>query len=253
MLPSEHTPGATPPGASGHSTTVVLEPEDHREVGSTIPEVPPSTSLPALEPHTTRLSSSLSGGRTAPKKRMGSLLFLGLQGVVLLSFKGILSTYEEASGSSSRACQLENELKTLRKKKAREEGALQHRLRNLTGEHNTLQEKYVVSVRRAEAVKAELEGMQAERDCALLKMDAFKKEMDALKKERESLRAGSDEMLQTNDRLLGRNLLLQHFTFALERTIQVVQTKLDEADLEVPKSFWDSVRDDVSPPNPSNL
>ncbi|GAA0151732.1 hypothetical protein LIER_10387 [Lithospermum erythrorhizon] len=79
--------------------------------------------------------------------------------------------------------------------KAQAEGALQSHLRNLLGEHNTLQEKHVASVRRTEAVKAELEGMQAERDSALLERDASQKKRDALEKERESPCTGRDEML----------------------------------------------------------
>ncbi|GAA0184910.1 hypothetical protein LIER_32198 [Lithospermum erythrorhizon] len=79
-------------------------------------------------------------------------------------------------------------------------------------------------------MKAGLESMQAERDSALL-------ERDALKRERESLQAGRDEMLQTNDRLLGRDLLFQYFSLALERTIQVVQARLEEAELKVPTTF----------------
>ncbi|GAA0184539.1 hypothetical protein LIER_31827 [Lithospermum erythrorhizon] len=50
--------------------------------------------------------------------------FFGLQRVVLQSYKGLLSSYEEASGCSSQVGQLENELKALRREKAREEGFL---------------------------------------------------------------------------------------------------------------------------------
>ncbi|GAA0157156.1 hypothetical protein LIER_14481 [Lithospermum erythrorhizon] len=78
--------------------------------------------------------------------------------------------------------------KALKKEKAQEKGALQRPLRNLSGEHNTLQERYATSIRRTEAVKAELEGMHAKRDFALL-------ERDAIENERESLRASRDEML----------------------------------------------------------
>ncbi|GAA0179540.1 hypothetical protein LIER_29988 [Lithospermum erythrorhizon] len=60
---------------------------------------------------------------------------------------------------------------------------------------------------------------------------------------------GLGELVHGSD--AGRELLLQHFSRALERTIQVVQAKLEEADLEVPAALWDSVRDDVSPPDPS--
>ncbi|GAA0139766.1 hypothetical protein LIER_35130 [Lithospermum erythrorhizon] len=135
-------------------------------------------------------------------------------------------------------------------------------------------------------MRAEVEGMQAERDFALL-------EKDTLKKEGESFRTGRDEMLETYDHLLDqltesqrqaqimeaslegvwtteglgelvrssdarRDLLFQHFSLALERTIQAVQARLEEAELEVPHTLWDSMRDDsmrddVSSPDFSNL
>ncbi|GAA0156547.1 hypothetical protein LIER_43366 [Lithospermum erythrorhizon] len=116
-----------------------------------------------------------------------------------------------------------------------------------------------------------LEGVQAERDSPV--------------KERDILRASMDEMLQTHDRLLdqltegqsqvqvmepilegtrtpngleglvqssdtGCDLLFRHLSQALERTIQVVQAKLEEAGLEVPSSLWDVVWGDVSSPDP---
>ncbi|GAA0172215.1 hypothetical protein LIER_41302 [Lithospermum erythrorhizon] len=114
--------------------------------------------------------------------------FFGLQGVVLQSYRGLQSSYEEVSGSSSRSGQLEDELKALRKEKAWEEGVLQRRLRILANLHTTLQVKYPASVRRIEAIRADLDGVQAERDSIL--------------KEREGLRAGRDEILQTHNRLL---------------------------------------------------
>ncbi|GAA0169571.1 hypothetical protein LIER_24022 [Lithospermum erythrorhizon] len=52
---------------------------------------------------------------------------------------------------------------------------------------------------------------------------------------------------------MGLDLLFKHFSLALERTIRVVQAKLEEAKLEVPFSLWDVVRDDVSSPDPFNL
>ncbi|GAA0183340.1 hypothetical protein LIER_30766 [Lithospermum erythrorhizon] len=92
------------------------------------------------------------------------LYYFSLQGVVLQCYKELLSSYEKVSGSSSLAGQLEGELKGLKKEKAREDCILQCRLKNLAGKHATLQEKYVASVSRTEAVRAELEGMQAEKD-----------------------------------------------------------------------------------------
>ncbi|GAA0185612.1 hypothetical protein LIER_32900 [Lithospermum erythrorhizon] len=72
LPPADHAPSVTRTGASGHSATIFLESEDHGEVGSSTPQAPPSTSPRALEPLTTRLSPSVSGGSRTPKKRMGS-------------------------------------------------------------------------------------------------------------------------------------------------------------------------------------
>ncbi|GAA0176128.1 hypothetical protein LIER_42026 [Lithospermum erythrorhizon] len=55
---------------------------------------------------------------------------MGDKGVVLQPYKGLLSFYDEASGSSSWADQLEGELKAVKREKAREEGILQCRLKN---------------------------------------------------------------------------------------------------------------------------
>ncbi|GAA0161617.1 hypothetical protein LIER_17892 [Lithospermum erythrorhizon] len=159
-----------------------------------------------------------------PADRNHEELFFVLQGVVLQSCKTILSSYKEAIRSSSRAGQLEHELKALKKEKAQEEGTLQHRLRNLSGELNTLQEGYVANVRRMEAVKVELEGMQAERDSTLL-------ERDALGKERESRRAGRDEMLQTNDSLLGQLSESQRQAWIMEASLEGVRTTEGLGDL----------------------
>ncbi|GAA0139957.1 hypothetical protein LIER_35167 [Lithospermum erythrorhizon] len=122
-----------------------------------------------------------------------------------------------------------------------------------------MQEKYAASVLRTEAVKTELKGGRAERDSAQLEREALKTKM-------ESLRASRDEALQSNDRLLcqlshrlaqimetnmegvetakgvgelvldseaGCELLLQHFSHGLERTIHAMQAKLEEANHEV--------------------
>ncbi|GAA0176865.1 hypothetical protein LIER_29620 [Lithospermum erythrorhizon] len=127
-----------------------------------------------------------------------------------------MSSYEEASGSSSRFGLLEHELKVLKKEKAQEKGALQRCLRNLTGEHNTLQQTYPASVRRTEAMKSELEGMKAERDSTRLERDALKKEM-------ESLYVGRDEMLQTNDCLLGQLSMRQCRAQIMEASLEGVR------------------------------
>ncbi|GAA0147300.1 hypothetical protein LIER_07036 [Lithospermum erythrorhizon] len=73
----------------------------------------------------------------------------------------------------------------LKKENAREEGVLHRRLKNLVGEHTTLQEKYRASVRHTEAVRAALEGVQVERGSAM-------KERDIAVKERYSLHACKD-------------------------------------------------------------
>ncbi|GAA0155384.1 hypothetical protein LIER_38073 [Lithospermum erythrorhizon] len=51
---------------------------------------------------------------------------------------------------------------------------------------------------------------------------------------------------------VGHDLRFQHSSQTLEKTIQAVQARLEEAELEVPTTFWDSVRDDISSPDPSN-
>ncbi|GAA0148154.1 hypothetical protein LIER_07675 [Lithospermum erythrorhizon] len=239
-----------------------------KRMGSHLASSRPSQSLRRSERTPPASSSAVSNHA----ELISSLSTLGDKGVALQSYKEILSSYEDVSGSSSRVGQLEGELKALKKEKAREEGILQRHLKNLVGEHTTLQEKYVASVRRTEVVRAELEGVWAEKVFTV--------------KERDHLRAGRDKMLQTHDRLLdqltesqrqaqtmeatlegtralkglgelvrgsdvGRDLFFQHSSQALERTIRAVQAKLEEADLEIPSTLWDLVRDDVSSPDPS--
>ncbi|GAA0155645.1 hypothetical protein LIER_13331 [Lithospermum erythrorhizon] len=112
--------------------------------------------------------------------------FFNLQGVALCSYRRLLATYEVASGSSSRINQLEQELRTLRKAKAREERrALRHHLKNLSGEHDTLKERYAASVRRTDSVKAELDGVRTERDFAEMEREAFWKERKVLRTSRD--------------------------------------------------------------------
>ncbi|GAA0156086.1 hypothetical protein LIER_13660 [Lithospermum erythrorhizon] len=208
------------------------------------------------------------------------LQFFALHGVALQSYKELMSSYEAASGSSSQDGQLEGELKAFIKEKACKEGVLQCRLKKLASEHTTLQERYGASVRLTKAVRATLEGVQAEKDSTM-------RERDAAVKERDNLCAGKGEMLQTHDRLLdqltesqcqaqvmeatlegaqtadgleelirssdaGRDLLFRHFSLALERTIRAVQARPEEAELEVPPTLRDSVRNDVSFRDPSN-
>ncbi|GAA0164104.1 hypothetical protein LIER_19818 [Lithospermum erythrorhizon] len=117
-------------------------------------------------------------------------------------------------------------------------------------------------------------------------MESVVNERDVAVKEKDVFCADRDEMLQTHDCLLdqllesirqtqvleatlkgirstdrlevlvqnsdvGRDLLFRHSSRALERTIQVVQSKMDKAELEVPASFWDQVRDSTSSPCPT--
>ncbi|GAA0161174.1 hypothetical protein LIER_17550 [Lithospermum erythrorhizon] len=117
--------------------------------------------------------------------------FFDLKGVMLQSYRWLLSSYEGANGSSSHVGQLKQEIKTLKREKAREVGVLQRRLKNLTVEHPARE----VCSQHLEAVRAKLEGVQAKSDSAQLEREAFKKEM-------ESLHASRDEALQSNNLLL---------------------------------------------------
>ncbi|GAA0165033.1 hypothetical protein LIER_20534 [Lithospermum erythrorhizon] len=220
LPPAVHVPTATRAGSSGHSATVVLEQEDHREEEDGVPLVIPRPSQSSRKLEKTPLPQSPAFPNHEELISCFSALgnkFFGLQGVVLQSYKGLLSSYEESSGSFSRVSQLENELKALRREKARKEGILQRCLRNLAGEHTTLQEKYATNIRCTEDVRSELEGVQDERDSALT------------------------------------GPALSVLSLALERTIQVVQARLEEAGLEVPATLWDLVRDDVPLPDPPNI
>ncbi|GAA0186531.1 hypothetical protein LIER_33819 [Lithospermum erythrorhizon] len=85
------------------------------------------------------------------------------EGVALHLYKRLLTSFEEASQSSSRVSQLEQELRALRREKAREEGALKRCLKNLAGEHDALKERYAASVRRTDSKRSQLDGVRAER------------------------------------------------------------------------------------------
>ncbi|GAA0140552.1 hypothetical protein LIER_01873 [Lithospermum erythrorhizon] len=153
--------------------------------------------------------------------------FFGLQGVVLQSYEGLLSSYEKASGSSSRTGQLEGELKALKKEMAREECVPQPRLKNLAGERRLPTIRSLVGLANRNPMPgADHEGHPG----------------------RQPDPQGTGEQVRSSD--AGRDLLFQHFS--LERTIRAVQARLEEEQLEVPSTIWDSVRDDVSSP-PSNL
>ncbi|GAA0183338.1 hypothetical protein LIER_30764 [Lithospermum erythrorhizon] len=58
------------------------------------------------------------------------------------------------------------------------------------------------------------------------------------------------ELLRVSD--AREELLAQSFNQAVGRTIHVIQSKLEEAALEVTASLWYSMRDDVFPPDHSN-
>ncbi|GAA0160658.1 hypothetical protein LIER_39080 [Lithospermum erythrorhizon] len=184
--------------ADEYSATVVLEPQDRGEGVRLSPSA--SKGLPASKksgiPSCQSTAAAILKESPAPpaggssmskrsaedpnqKERISSFFALG----------------DKASGSSFRVGHLEHELKTLKRETSPEEGVLQRRLTNLTVEHSTLQERCATRIRRTKAVRAELEGVQANRDFAQL-------ERDSLKKERESLCACRDEALQSNDRLL---------------------------------------------------
>ncbi|GAA0186402.1 hypothetical protein LIER_33690 [Lithospermum erythrorhizon] len=239
---ASQTPGAASTDAGGqHTATVVLEPEDQGGIGFVTPNYflgpPPSSRVSA--PGSGRVSMS---ERTPPPPSpaapnhanlISSFSTMGDERVVLQSYKELLSSYEEACRSSSRAGQLEGELRALKVERAREKG------------------QAWASVHRAEAVKAALETMQAERDSTM-------KVRDAEVKERDTFGAGRDEMLQSHDHLLDQQTETQRQAQLMEatleeKTIQAVRANEEEAEPEVPASLWDEVRDDVSSPNPSNL
>ncbi|GAA0170645.1 hypothetical protein LIER_24867 [Lithospermum erythrorhizon] len=131
-----------------HSATVVLEPEDQGGVDLAVAQTPSPVPLPALESQTLKKAMSPPGVPFHPERGWGLLL---------QSYKELLSSYEAASGSSSRADQLERELEALKKEKACEDGVLQCRLKNLAGKQSTIQEKYVAGASHLEAVRVELE------------------------------------------------------------------------------------------------
>ncbi|GAA0171091.1 hypothetical protein LIER_25206 [Lithospermum erythrorhizon] len=154
-----------------------------------------------------------------------------LNGVALRSYRKLLSSYEEASGSSSRVPQLEQELKTLRKEKAREVGILQCRLKNLDEEHDTLKESW-------------RETFCTRKDEELQSNDRFPGQLEESRNQAKVLETslegiqtpeGLGDLVRSSD--AGRELLLQSFTQAMERTIQTMQAKHEEAGLEVPTSF----------------
>ncbi|GAA0158429.1 hypothetical protein LIER_15459 [Lithospermum erythrorhizon] len=135
-------------------------------------------------------SSLLKKPSTDPshEELISSLSTLGDKEVSLRSYKRLLASYKEASGSSSRVSQLEQEHRTLTKEKAQEEGSLQPRLKNLAGDNNTLKEKY------------------------------------ASIKEREVLRTSRDEAFQSNDRLLGQLEESRTQATILETSLEGIQT-----------------------------
>ncbi|GAA0185088.1 hypothetical protein LIER_32376 [Lithospermum erythrorhizon] len=134
----------------------------------------------------------------SPLLSISFALFFDLYDTSLQSYGAPLSSFEAISRSSSKVGQLEGELKTLKEEKAREEGVLRCRLKNLSGEHVVLQERYG-AVTRHEATKVLLEGVQVERDAEATKvlLEAVQVERDVAVMKRDILRAGKAEMLQT--------------------------------------------------------
>ncbi|GAA0166541.1 hypothetical protein LIER_40208 [Lithospermum erythrorhizon] len=62
---------------------------------------------------------------------------------------------------------------------------------------------------------------------------------------------GLEELVQNSD--AGRDSLFKSSSQTLEKTIRVMQAKMEEGELEVPSSLWDAVRDDVSSSDPLSL
>ncbi|GAA0149339.1 hypothetical protein LIER_08542 [Lithospermum erythrorhizon] len=167
--------------------------------------------------------------------------FFALQEEVLRSYKGLLSSYEEASGSSSRIPQLERELKDLRKHKAQEEGLLLRRLMTLAWNYDSLKKRYIASIYKIDSLLAELEGVMIERNSAQHERDAFGKDKDTLAMI-ETRRARPMSIVEDIRELLwvsdaGEELLTQSFNQAMAQTIHEIQSKLEDAILEVPAPF----------------
>ncbi|GAA0144849.1 hypothetical protein LIER_05185 [Lithospermum erythrorhizon] len=138
-----------------HSATIILGMEDQGGGGLTVPQTP--FSVPFLAPESKPMKSERTppSSSSAARNHAELISSLSVQGDKL--YKELLSSYEAASGSSSRASQLERELEALKQEKAHEEGFLQCRLKNLAGENFTVQEKYAAGARRIEGLRAELE------------------------------------------------------------------------------------------------
>ncbi|GAA0175227.1 hypothetical protein LIER_41870 [Lithospermum erythrorhizon] len=229
-------PGDTPVGTGGqHSATVVLNPEDQREPRGS-PLLLKRIGSPLVNPRPTQYLRWI--GKTPHAQSLAALNHEEL----ISSFSALGD--KEASGSSSLAGQLEIELKALKREKAREEGVLQWCLRNLTGEHTTPQEKYdAVFAGRDAANPQSLVGPAERKTVPALIMEVTLEGVRTTE--------GLGELVRSSD--AGRDLLFQHFTLSMERTVRAVHPRLEDAELEVPVALWDSVRDDVSSSDPSNL
>ncbi|GAA0185024.1 hypothetical protein LIER_32312 [Lithospermum erythrorhizon] len=233
------------------SATLVLETEDHGEVGATTPLAANPSPLPTpltqavqaptspLPPTTSKPSASKKSkgsSPASPRSTHSQRISEKAPNIVLHPPRGC-SSYEESSGSTSHIPQLEWELEDLRKHKAQEEGTLRRRLKNLAGVYDSRKERYAASVRKKDTLRAKLEGVEESR--------AQVRTMEANLEDTEGHRG----MLQGSD--AGRELLAQSFNQAMTRTLRVMQDKLEEVGLDVSSSFWDVVRDDVPPPDPS--
>ncbi|GAA0170650.1 hypothetical protein LIER_24871 [Lithospermum erythrorhizon] len=250
--------GDAPVNASGqHSTTVVLDRDNLSGVGIVTPQTPSSVLLQASELHAMGQSMSPPRSSLPPRKGMGTSLVSPRPSQSLRRSEKTPpppspNHTELISSFSALGDKLEGELRALKKENPCEEGVLQRRLKNLVGEHITLQEKYAASVRRTEAVRAELEGVPAKRESAMKSIES-QRQVQIMEATLEGTRTteGLGELVRSSD--AEHELLFQHSSLALDRAIRAVQPKLEKAELEVPASLWDSMRDDVSSPHPSNL
>ncbi|GAA0163022.1 hypothetical protein LIER_43625 [Lithospermum erythrorhizon] len=185
LPPTDLVPASTPFLAGEHSATVVLEPEDHEEIGSATPQAVSLSPLLVLVLQAARLSPSLSEGIPSSRNRVRSPPAnprpvhsqRRSDKVPFLRIPWRRRGPEQREGPGGR-------------------GPAAPPQKSGWGTQHPTGERYAASVRRTEAVRAQLEGVQAERDSAQL-------ERASLMKERESLRASRDEKLQSNDCMLG--------------------------------------------------
>ncbi|GAA0161629.1 hypothetical protein LIER_17901 [Lithospermum erythrorhizon] len=157
-----HDPNSLPPAPEGPSTSQKRE----RISSSNSSSGQPSKEIGQGPHHTWKPTESMGH-----EELISSLSNLGrrvfdLQEGALYAYKGLLASYEEASGSSSHISQLEQEMNELKKCKVQEESVLQRHLKNLVGDHESLKERYASNVRKTDSLVAELERVKVERNYA---------------------------------------------------------------------------------------